>query len=345
MKTIGRQMGEFPLAHIGVFDFRGSDFAADSSYFGLHLNEAYLIAHVVSKRDGRMIHFVRPMMLYTSSGAALSAARADGGVYQDERTAQFLRGGTFTRSITDSGAMRLSGSSGFWSGGVHLTVDATFGDQVSWQDSGHVSLTGRILGPAMQTYVPSRRGHAGVGVCHTGTFYEADGQIFDEAVSGIVAIEHVFSPPAEILADSSIRRRFGGGWNGFASVFEDDSKQHGHIAFGTGPFRFANIMDGDRHICCAIESIATATDANGLGRRIEYRLANGELWEFVTQATLMDYLTQARAAGSSTQVHKGYVGRVGETRKRRNAYSIQEWVPERLRNDAVESNDIVPRGF
>src|SRR5207244_3916371 len=126
--------------------------------------------------------------------------------------------------------------------------------------SGHIALSGRLIGPAMQTYVPSRRGHAGVGVCHTGTFYEAQGTVFGQAASGILIVEHVFSPPGEVLADSSIRRRFAGGWNGFASVFEDGSSQHGHIAFGAGPFRFANIMDGDRHIACRIDSIETETD-------------------------------------------------------------------------------------
>jgi hypothetical protein len=60
----------------------------------------------------------------------------------------------------------------------------------------------------------------------------------------------------------------------------------------------------------------------------------------------MDMLTQARAVGSTVQVHKGYLGRVGETRKRRNWYSIQEWVPERLRNDATEAtHEDVPRDF
>jgi hypothetical protein len=105
-------------------------------------------------------------------------------------------------------------------------------------------------------------------------------------------------------------------------------------------------MDGDRHVACGIDSIETQSDANGLGRRVEYRLANGERWEFVTQNTLMDMLAQARALGSTVQIHKGYFGRVGEIRRRRNWYSIQEWVPERLRNDAPEADhEDVPRGF
>ena len=346
MQTVNLRMGEFPRASIGAFDFRGEDFQGDSSYFGLHLQETYLIAHLRRKSDGRDVHITRPLMLYTSSGLSFSTGRSESQIYQDPRSAEFLRGGIFVRAVDSNGALVLKSSTGFWSGGVDLSVEAHIGDTFSWEDSGKFSLRGRLLGPGMQTYVPSRRGRQGTGVCHTGTFYEGEGTVFGEPVSGILIIEHVFCPPGEILADSSIRRRFAGGWNGFASVFEDGSTQHGHFAFGAGPFRFANIMDGERHIACGIDSIKTETDPDGLGRRIEYQLANGETWEFATQSTLMDMLAKARAAGSTVQVHKGYLGRVGEQRRRRNWYSIQEWVPERLRNDAQEAaHGDVPRGF
>jgi hypothetical protein len=309
------------------------------------MHESYIIAHLRSKAGGRQLHLVRPMMLFTSSGLSFSCSRADGGIYQDARGAEFLRGGTFERRVDDSGAIRLTGSSGFWSGGVPLQVDVTLGERFEWLDSGHVELHGRSIGPSMQTYVASRERHGGTGVCHTGTFYEGGGTVFGEAVEGILVVEHVFSPPDKILADSSIRRRFAGGWNGFATVFEDGGTQHGHIAYGAGPFRFANIIDGDRHIASAIKSVRTETDAHGLGRRAEYHLANGEVWEFVTETTYMDFLALARAAGSTTQCHKGYVQRAGETRRRKAWYSIQEWVPERLRDGAAEAQDILPRGF
>jgi len=346
MKTVGLRMGEFPRAIIGAFDFKGEDFQANSTYFGLHLHETYLIAHLRRKSDGRDVHITRPLMLFTSSGLSLSAGKSEGGIYQDSRGAGFLRGGTFSRGLDSDGNLRLKGSSGFWSGGSALEVEARVGTRFTWDDSGKLSLSGRLLGPGMQTYVPSHRDRLGTGVCHTGTFYEGEGSVLDEPVSGILIVEQIFCPPGEILADSSIRRRFAGGWNGFASVFEDGTTQHGHFAYGAGPFRFANIMDGERYIACGIESIQTETGSDGLGRRIEYRLDNGEIWEFVTQNTLMDMLSQARAAGSTAQLHKGYLGRVGETRRRRDWYSIQEWVPERLRNNAPEATrEDMPRGF
>ena len=346
MNTAGLRMGEFPLATFGVFDFCGEDFLADSRYFGLHLSETYLIAHLVSKRDGRDIHITRPIMLFTSGGFSLSVTGEGGGVYQDSRGRGFLRGGTFQRGLDAQGALHLNGWSAFWAGGSDQTVDVHVGDEFVWEDSGQMSLRGRRIGPGVQTYVPSRRGRQGTGVCHTGTFYEGEGTVLGEPVSGIMIIEHVFTEPGEVLSDSSIRRRFAGGWNGFATVFQDGSHQHGHITYGAGPFRFANIMDGDRHIACAIDSIETETGPDGLGKRVEYRLANGEIWEFITTTTLMDMLKQARALGSDAQLHKGYVQRVGETRKRRTWYSIQEWVAERLRNDALEATEKdVPRGF
>src|ERR1700743_2503285 len=102
MKTVGLRMGEFPRAIIGAFDFKGEDFQANSTYFGLHLHETYLIA------------------------------------------------------------------------------------RFTWEDSGKLSMSGRLLGPGMQTYVPSHRDRLGTGVCHTGTFYEGEGSGLGEPVSGIL---------------------------------------------------------------------------------------------------------------------------------------------------------------
>jgi hypothetical protein len=164
MANAGFLMGEFPLAHIGIFDFRGRDFGAKASYHGLHLNETVLIAHLVRKSDGQHIHFVRPMMLYTSSGVTFGTSRADGGIYQDPRMGQFLRGGIFSRTIDEDDALSLISSTGFWSGGVPFSVEARFGDTAEWQDSGNITLRGRALGPSMQTYVASRRDDQGVGV-------------------------------------------------------------------------------------------------------------------------------------------------------------------------------------
>jgi hypothetical protein len=339
-------MGEFPIATIGAFDFYGEDHLPGSSYFGLHLSETMLIAHLMRKSDGREIHITRPVALSTSAGLSLSVGDGKGGIYQDASTDAFLRGGVFSRELEPAGSLRLKGWGAFWSGGSRQTVDVKVGDEVAWEDSGRFSLQGQLIGPGLQTYVPSRRGLQGVGVCHTGVFYEASGTVLGEPVAGIVIVEHVFTEPGEVLSDTSIRTRFAGGWNGFATVFEDGSTQYGHIGFGVGPFRFMNVVEDGRHTASAIQSIRTETGPEGLGKRAEYLLANGDVWEFVTTSTLVDMLQQARAMGSSAQLHKGYVQRPGEERPRRNWYSIQEWVPERMQNDSVEAvaHD-VPRGF
>ena len=346
MHSTGLRMGELPLATFSVFDFRGEDFLADSTYFGLHLSETFLIAHLRSRVDGRDVHITRPLMLCTSGGFSLSCTGPGGGIYQDPRSAGFLRGGTFRRDLDAQGALRLNGWSGLWGGASEFKVDVSLGDEVRWEDSGKLALQGRRIGPGAMTYVPSRRGRYGTGVCHTGVFYEAGGTVLGEPVQGIFIVEQIFTEPGEVLSDSSIRRRFAGGWNGFATVFEDGSSHLGHIAYGAGPFRFANIMEDGRHIAQEIVHIDTETDADGLGRRAVYTLANGEQWEFVRTTTLMDMLEHARAMGSAAQVHKGYLQRVGETRPRRNWYSIQEWVPQRMVNDAPEAVEgDVPRGF
>lgn len=346
MHSVGLRMGEFPLATFGAFDFQPEDFQSDSRYFGLNLSETYLIAHLRSKVDGRDIHVTRPIMLFTSGGFSLSGAGADGGVYQDARGAGFMRGGIYHREIDADGALHLNGWGALWGGESPLTVDVRVGKEFVWEDSGQMSLCGRLIGPGAKTYVPSRRGRQGTGVCHTGVFFEGEGTVLGEPVSGIMIIEQIFTEPGEVLSDSSIRKRFAGGWNGFATVFEDGTSHQGHIAYGAGPFRFANIIEGDRHIASEIVNIETELGDDGLGKRVEYTLANGEKWEFITTTTLMDMLKHARQAGSDVRLHKGYFQRVGENRKRRNWYSIQEWVPQRMVNNAPEAVEgDTPRGF
>jgi hypothetical protein len=311
----------------------------------LGLHEAYLIAHVRIHETNRHLHLVRPIMLRTSTGASFSVSREDG-VYQDPRTQHLLRGGNFERRADDSGNLVFSGSSGFWAGAASQTVEAAFGRTMSWSDSGHASLEGRLLGPGTQAYISSRDGAAAGGLCHTALFYEAHGKLFDETVSGIVILEQAFSPPGQILSDSAVRRRFGGGWNGFASVFEDGSGQYGHLTYGRGPFRFANIVDGDRDIACPVQSVIFETKNEGFGSRLEHQLANGEQWEFVAEenGAMRDMIALAARLKSTAQLHKGHVGRVGDTRRRRNWYSIQEWIPERL-IPGHSGHETAPKGF
>lgn len=345
MRTALR-MGEFEHAQTGIFEFAAGDFRSTSSYFGLDLHEAFLIAHVRNHALGRHLHVVRPIMLRTSGGVSFSVSRPDG-VYQDPRCVEFLRGGNFDREADRNGSLVFSGSSGFWAGATSETVSASFGESLAWSDSGRMTLAGRLLGPGTQAYIPSRDGDAAGGLCHTALFYEGQGQLFDEAVSGIVILEQAFSPRGQIVSDSAVRRRFVGGWNGFASVFEDGSTQYGHLTYGTGPFRYANIVDGDRHISCPVESVKAETTREGLGSRLEYHLANGETWEFVAEANgaMKDMIALAKRLGSKAQVHKGHVGRVGERRRRRNWYSIQEWFPDRLAAGARDVSETPIKGF
>jgi hypothetical protein len=178
-------------------------------------------------------------------------------------------------------------------------------------------------------------------------YYEVEGTLFGEPVSGFLILEMMFSPPGRTLHDSVLRRRYVGAWNAFATRFEDGSAQYGQIGFGARPFRYANIVDGEAHIHCPIESVDTEYAPDGMGSRVEYHLANGERWECVVGAdeTLRDMTRAAAAQGSNCQVHKGAVRRVGDTRSWRNRYAILEWFPDRLVNNASDEELLLPAGF
>src|SRR5262249_47618335 len=126
--------------------------------------------------------------------------------------------------------------------------------------------------------------------------------------------------------------RLNGLWCAFANEYEDGSFQYGHLAFGHPPFNYANIVDGDLHVSCPIEDIRITRKPNGFVSRIDYELANGETWEFVTEKNgdLIDQHLMGRRAGVNWFNHKGYTGKLGEVRQRMNWYSLQEVLPDRL---------------
>jgi len=346
MSQAALRMGEFERDHIGLFDFHPEDFQSTSTYFGLELGEAYFISHLRSVDLKRHYHATRPVYLYSSSGM-LSGIAKDDGIYHDPRGERFLRGGFMARSIDKNGNLAFHGSGGTWSGGVEKTVQATFGAEVTWRDSGELELKGRLLGPGTQVHVPWRDGNTAGGTAHTGIFYEVEGFLFGEPVVGIVVLEQIFNPPGKTLHNSILRRTYIGAWNGLANVFDDGSVQYGQFGFGAGPFKHGIIVDGDRHVVCHVDSIKTQYKADGLGSRLEYHLANGETWESVVEqnGTMIDLLNTARQQGASAQVHKGHVGPLGESRRRRAWYSILEWFPERLVMDASDAEIALPDGF
>jgi hypothetical protein len=346
MVSSGLRMGEFSQDQIGLFDFNAEDFQASSRYFGLELAEAYFISHLRSPDLKQHYHATRPVYLTSSAGMLSGIGRGDG-IYHDPRGERFLRGGFVDRSIEGQGNLSFQGRAGVWSGGVEKTFEARFGEHVQWQDSGELELKGRLLGPGTQVYVPWREGAFVGGTAHTGVFYEVSGTLFGEPVVGIVVLEQIFSPPGQVLHQSVLRKKYVGAWNGFANVFEDGSVQYGQFGYGAGPVKHGVIVDGSRQIVSHVNGVQTEYAPDGIGRRLEYRLDNGEVWESVVEpnGTMMDLLNSARAQGSQAQIHKGYVGQLGETRTRRAWYSILDWFPERLVSNAAANEIALPAGF
>jgi hypothetical protein len=83
-----------------------------------------------------------------------------------------------------------------------------------------------------------------------------------------------------------------------------------------------------------IAAVTAEYGAGGLGTRLDYQLANGEAWEFVTGpcSTLQDITRGAAAQGVNLQVHKGHVAKTADSGVPRDWYAITEWFPDRIVN-------------
>lgn len=338
------RVGEFDVAINGLFAFDPRDFTAQASYFGLYLSDTYVMAHLRDS-EGRQIHVVRPLGAETSPGMAVSSEREDG-IHSDPRGGDFMRGGYLHRHLVDD-AIALDGLGGTWSGGSSQSYAIRVGQTGTWQDSGLLDLTGTLMGPGTQLYLPWRENGVSGGTAHCGLFYQVEGSLFGEPVSGTLIVDHIYSPAGQTLHGSPLRRRFLGAWNAFATTFEDGSVQYGQFGYGAGAFRYANIVDGDRHFSCAVVGVTPEYGPDGMATRLEYRLANGETWEWAIdpRGTLQTMTRAAAAQGANCQVHKGHVSRVGDTRARKNWYSIIEWFPDRIVDDPSDVEMALPAGF
>lgn len=337
-----KRLGEFSRPQVGVHRYVGEDLMGNARHFGLAPNDSWVTVHV-REDNGPHYHILRHFKPGTSTGVMAAMSHEDG-IYFDPRKMDYLRGGTVRRTLNADGDLCLSGSLGMYVGadGVFvesegLKSEAVIGaKRISVKDSGLVDLQGPLMGPGQWVYLPWAPGK-GEATMHTSLFYNVSGTVYGRPVRGIVIHENMWHPPGMAWGDSPINQKLMGTWCAFAHEFEDGTVQYGHLANWTSAGCFANIWDNGKHIDSDISATKVEYRQDGFAGRIEFKLANGETWECVTEANgaAIDTWKMAQRIGQNFRTgHKGHVGRVGDTRKRRSWYGIFEVFPDRLKGYA-----------
>lgn len=320
----------FGRAWAATMDFVAEDFVATSRPFGLALADTWVFAHV-RNTDGEdsAPHLVRSIRGGTTTGCMVATAQPDG-VYYHPQAGEFLRGGSARRVVDADGALRVSGSMGYYAPPGGAEFEAVIGKTgFEWRDGGHLSLTGRRLGPAMGFMLP----HMGEEtVFFVSNFFEVEGEVFGRSVRGIGAFENAWLAPGRQWSDGPVLKRFEAAWCAFANVFEDGAVQYGHLCGYADGMAFADIYDEGRHITGVIVAVDVEFNSDGFVRRAVYTLESGDQWEFNIEprGALRDQWAGAQRAGQNFRCQKGTANRVGDTRQRRSFYAILEAFPERL---------------
>ena len=334
-----RRLGEFRRPQTGTFQYVGGDLLDSARHFGLARSDSWITSHL---RDdsGRHYHILRHYGVGTSTGVTAAVSREDG-IYFDPRKMDYLRGGTVRRYVNSDGDLCMTGSLGMQVGAEGVFVaDGGLKSEVvagaratSVKDSGLIDLKGPLLGPGHWFMMPWQAGTADATM-HTALYYNVKGTVYGETAQGIMVFENIWSPPGLTCGDSPLSKDLMGLWCAFAQEFEDGSVQYGQLQNWTSAGSFSNITDNGKHITSEVTSSKVFYRDDGFADRIEFRLADGDTWECVTEANgvAIDTWKLAQSTGQTFRTgHKGYCGRVGDKRKRRSWYGIFEVFPDRLR--------------
>lgn len=330
-------MGQISFGHpwAATLDFDATNYLPTTKVLGLSMAESWLFTHLRGKGSDSIHHLVRTIRAGTTTGCMVATAVEDGVRYRED-AAKFLRGGAVRRHVREDGSLCIDGSLGYFNGGGGPEVHAVLGPKtMTWSDSGHLELTGKIMGPGLVFCIPGFNDEA---MFYSHLYYEVEGTFFGEPVEGIVPYENCWLPTGKLYTDGPILQRYEEAWCAFATIYEDGSVQYGQLAGWSEGMAFADIWDNGRHIACPILSKEVTWRPDGFADRVQYNLANGETWEFCLEdrGILRSQWEMAQATGQNFRVHKGTANRVGETRKRRVHYALVEIFPDRIGRSAKE---------
>jgi hypothetical protein len=224
---------------------------------------------------------------------------------------------TMTQQAPTNGArIFMDGDMAVWEpaadaqgGAFRLTFE---GDVFSWEEAGLFALSGTIMRPGLQWYLPGRD----YGTFYVSQIFEVTGQVRGRAVTGMIAYDQTYmGAGGDLYVNQDLVMENHGHlvWYTWSTRYEDGSWENGHFMLGNGPLGFALFTDG--------KTVTTTRDITGrvfpregspFAERIELTIDEEE-WEFLPHpiGTMPDMMRKH----PPTPQQEGRWQRVGETRK------------------------------
>lgn len=321
MKTFPRipERGDFAFQML-VAPYRSNGAAMHDlrGFFGLHLSKTMPFG---SLRDveGALYSVVRSVNSPTGTPNATTfiyqSTRVDGKTLRMDKPRMAAQAQTLmpTRALAEN----ESGGTAKWTSvpgeaGNAWKLDAS-GEHMHWVEDGLFDISGRIIGPGMQWYLPG----VDWGTFYISQLYDVSGTCEGRQVKGIMAVEQSYMAEGGMVHAKKcliVNNKKHVVWCAFANVYADGSIDAGTFLVGHENLGFAFLTNerGESRTTTDIEALVTHKEGSPFSETVRVVIEGREEWEFLPdpKGQMVDFL----GGHVPTAQQEGRWRRVGDTR-------------------------------
>jgi hypothetical protein len=325
--TMTKLTNIYPRGHFfqqlgGAHQARAKDMIDTRGFFGLAPSATFAYGNL-KDADGEMYEIVRrfshhsiievgandelarppALLLFQSTAIDGASLRYDLATMQQQAPTNGAR------IFTDGEKVIWAQSENALGGTFELTFEH---DTFSWDEHDIFSISGTIMRPGLQWYLPGRD----YGTFYVSQIFEVTGQVRGKPVTGMIAYDQTYmGEKGDLYVNKDLVMENHGHlvWYTWATRYEDGSWENGHFMLGNGPLGFALFTDGTTVTTTRdITGRVIAREGSPFAQRIELTI-DGEEWEFLpaSRGTMPDMMRKH----PPTPQQEGRWQRVGETRK------------------------------
>ena len=323
--TTPPQRGDFMFQQlVGPCEVTGQSLHDTRGFFGLQLNKSIPCA-TVRDDEGNLFSFVRSVwgpdatrnpttFIYESTLLDGENLRLD-----QARMAE--------RAQTQEPVSRLEDGVAVWTSqpddpGAAWELRASE-KGISWKEEGLVDISGRLLGNAIQWYLPGREW----GTFYIQQFWAIEGTVQGRSVKGVMSLDQVYMAEGGAVhhtKDLIVNNQKHVIWWGFGTVYEDGSFDAGSFLVGHDNLGIAILVNekGETRFTTNIEGQVKHRDGSYFCDSARVVLDGEEEWEFAPdpKGDMVDFV----GGFPVTAQQEGRWRRVGDTRKPRQWYAWGE---------------------
>lgn len=320
---------------VDTFDHRIADMDPVQERFGLSLQVQYLYGGL-TRPDGAQYILERKLVGPMTSGVWLMTDESGDTVLRPEAL-NTARGETIrqfdsTRRRWSNHLMHELGKKLRPSDDQPLELEMT-DSTFTWNEGDYFQLSGDILGPGFQYYMPMRSDP----LFYTTSFYWMTGTFFGEPVEGFVGIDHGYWTPGTEWKEYTVFRELELAWEVFGNRY-DDTNEWGVIVKGRRGLSAAICFE-DGEVVAMTDDMPTTCTLSEDRRYVEtvtYEIGDHQYVFTASEKGKMHSFNEARWAGYTSQ--GGVTRRVGDDRTPDNSFSWIESFPGRLDEDGLATN-------